>query len=106
MDDISCLTQVLEHLIAQGKRLACMNVKEAIKICTPHLQERFLHYENVYDVAVAEYLLQPLKNTYVAEDLAERISGYQCAGLWGDLWQEKSGAGWKKCKGILLLCLL
>lgn len=24
MDDISCITQVLEHLIAQGKRLACM----------------------------------------------------------------------------------
>lgn len=89
MDDISCITQVLEHLIAQGKRLACMNVKEAIKICTPHLQERFLHYENVYDVAVAEYLLQPLKNTYVAEDLASEYLGISVPG-YGETFGKRS----------------
>ncbi len=107
MDDISCITQVLEHLIAQGKRLACMNVKEAIKICTPHLQERFLHYENVYDVAVAEYLLQPLKNTYVAEDLASEYLGISVPGYGETFGKRESGAGiGRNAKGILLLCLL
>lgn len=75
-----------------------MNVKEAIKICTPHLQERFLHYENVYDVAVAEYLLQPLKNTYVAEDLASEYLGISVPGYGRPLAREVWRRHWKKCQ--------
>lgn len=79
-DDIAFVTQQLQAFAAHKKRLVCMTVKELIKIFSPDARNRFFDYENVYDAAVAEYLIQPLKNQYVAEDLASEYLGMSVPG--------------------------
>ena len=79
-DDIAFVTQQLQAFTAHKKRLVCMTVKELIKIFSPDARNRFFDYENVYDAAVAEYLIQPLKNQYVAEDLASEYLGMSVPG--------------------------
>ena len=79
-DDIAFVTQQLQAFAAHKKRMVCMTVKELIKIFSPDARNRFFDYENVYDAAVAEYLIQPLKNQYVAEDLASEYLGMSVPG--------------------------
>lgn len=79
-DDIAFVTQQLQVFAAHKKRMVCMTVKELIKIFSPDARNRFFDYENVYDAAVAEYLIQPLKNQYVAEDLASEYMGMSVPG--------------------------
>lgn len=79
-DDIAFVTQQLQAFVAHKKRMVCMTVKELIKIFSPDAKNRFFDYENVYDAAVAEYLIQPLKNQYVAEDLASEYLGMSVPG--------------------------
>ncbi len=79
-DDIAFVTQQLQAFAAHKKRMVCMTVKELIKIFSPDVKNRFFDYENVYDAAVAEYLIQPLKNQYVAEDLASEYLGMSVPG--------------------------
>lgn len=79
-EDIAFVTQQLQAFAAHKKRLVCMTVKELIKIFSPDARNRFFDYENVYDAAVAEYLIQPLKNQYVAEDLASEYLGMSVPG--------------------------
>lgn len=79
-DDIAFVTQQLQAFAVHKKRLVCMTVKELIKIFSPDARNRFFDYENVYDAAVAEYLIQPLKNQYVAEDLASEYLGMSVPG--------------------------
>lgn len=79
-EDIAFVTQQLQAFAAHKKRLVCMTVKELIKIFSPDVRNRFFDYENVYDAAVAEYLIQPLKNQYVAEDLASEYLGMSIPG--------------------------
>lgn len=79
-EDIAFVTQQLQAFAAHKKRLVCMTVKELIKIFSPDAKNRFFDYENVYDAAVAEYLIQPLKNQYVAEDLASEYLGMSVPG--------------------------
>ncbi len=79
-DDIAFVTQQLQAFTAHKKRLVCMTVKELIKIFSPDARNRFFDYENVYDAAVAEYLIQPLKNQYVSEDLASEYLGMSVPG--------------------------
>lgn len=79
-DDIAFVTQQLQAFAAHKKRMVCMTVKELIKIFSPNARNRFFDYENVYDAAVAEYLIQPLKNQYVAEDLASEYLGMSVPG--------------------------
>ena len=79
-DDIAFVTQQLQAFAAHKKRMVCMTVKELIKIFSPDAKNRFFDYENVYDAAVAEYLIQPLKNQYVAEDLASEYLGMSVPG--------------------------
>ncbi len=79
-DDIAFVTQQLQAFTAHKKRMVCMTVKELIKIFSPDARNRFFDYENVYDAAVAEYLIQPLKNQYVAEDLASEYLGMSVPG--------------------------
>ena len=40
-----------------------------VKILYPDIRNRKLNYNNLYDVAVADYLIHPLKKEYTAEDL-------------------------------------
>ena len=79
-EDIAFVTQQLQAFAVHKKRLVCMTVKELIKIFSPDARNRFFDYENVYDAAVAEYLIQPLKNQYVAEDLASEYLGMSVSG--------------------------
>lgn len=79
-EDIAFVKQQLQAFAAHKKRLVCMTVKELIKIFSPDARNRFFDYENVYDAAVAEYLIQPLKNQYVAEDLASEYLGMSVPG--------------------------
>ena len=79
-EDIAFVTQQLQAFAVHKKRLVCMTVKELIKIFSPDARNRFFDYENVYDAAVAEYLIQPLKNQYVAEDLASEYLGMSVPG--------------------------
>lgn len=79
-EDIAFVTQQLQAFATYKKRLVCMTVKELIKIFSPDARNRFFDYENVYDAAVAEYLIQPLKNQYVAEDLASEYLGMNVPG--------------------------
>ena len=79
-EDIAFVTQQLQAFATYKKRLVCMTVKELIKIFSPDARNRFFDYENVYDAAVAEYLIQPLKNQYVAEDLASEYLGMSVPG--------------------------
>lgn len=79
-EDIAFVTQQLQAFAAHKKRLVCMTVKELIKIFSPDARNRFFNYENVYDAAVAEYLIQPLKNQYVVEDLASEYLGMSVPG--------------------------
>lgn len=79
-EDIAFVTQQLQAFAAHKKRLVCMTVKELIKIFSLDARNRFFDYENVYDAAVAEYLIQPLKNQYVAEDLASEYLGMSVPG--------------------------
>lgn len=79
-EDIAFVTQQLQAFATYKKRLVCMTVKELIKIFSPDARNRFFDYENVYDAAVAEYLIQPLKNQYVAEDLASEYLGMSIPG--------------------------
>ncbi len=79
-DDIAFVTQQLQAFTTHKKRMVCMTVKELIKIFSPDARNRFFDYENVYDAAVAEYLIQPLKNQYVAEDLASEYLGMSVPG--------------------------
>ena len=79
-DDIAFVIQQLQAFAAHKKRMVCMTVKELIKIFSPDAKNRFFDYENVYDAAVAEYLIQPLKNQYVAEDLASEYLGMSVPG--------------------------
>lgn len=79
-EDIAFVTQQLQAFATYKKRLVCMTVKELIKIFSPDVRNRFFDYENVYDAAVAEYLIQPLKNQYVAEDLASEYLGMNVPG--------------------------
>lgn len=64
------LTQQLERIARTGTRIATMSAKEMIKIAAPKQEGRVFDYHNVFDIAVAEYLLHPLQNQYLAEDIA------------------------------------
>ncbi len=67
---LAVLTQQLERIARTGTRIATMSAKEMIKIAAPKQEGRVFDYHNVFDIAVAEYLLHPLQNQYLAEDIA------------------------------------
>lgn len=67
---LAVLTQQLERIARTGTRIATMSAKELIKIAAPKQEGRVFDYHNVFDIAVAEYLLHPLQNQYLAEDIA------------------------------------
>lgn len=63
------LVELLQNLIESGSKIATANGKELVKILYPDIRNRKLDYNNLYDVAVADYLIHPLKKEYTAEDL-------------------------------------
>lgn len=66
----------LSRLAESEMTIACTSLKETVKLFTPNPKNRFLHYANTFDIAVADYLLHPLKNQYLTEDI-----GSECMGI-------------------------
>ena len=73
VSDQMSLEFIKEQLVAitqAGVTIVSDSLKELIKIFWPQQTGRILGYDNAFDVAVADYLLHPLKNQYLLEDMA------------------------------------
>ena len=73
ISDQMSLEFIKEQLVAitqAGVTIVSDSLKELIKIFWPQQTGRILGYDNAFDVAVADYLLHPLKNQYLLEDMA------------------------------------
>lgn len=68
--DFSCMQEQFSRLAKHSVQICGANIKEFIKVFAPEQKERPYHYENTFDVTVADYLLHPLKNEYLLEDMA------------------------------------
>ncbi|MDD6194367.1 MAG: DNA polymerase I [Lachnospiraceae bacterium] len=67
---VDFLKEQLSSLIQARVTIVSSALKELIKIFWPEQRQRLLEYDNSFDVAVADYLLHPLKNQYLPEDMA------------------------------------
>ncbi len=61
----------LAELTGKGGRLATLHLKEQL----PFLAVAPEHRKNLYDAAVAAYLINPLKDSYFCEDIAREYAG-------------------------------
>lgn len=83
------LREQLEALIQAGVIIVSATLKELIKIFWPEQQIRTIGYDNSFDVAVADYLLHPLKNQYLLEDMASEHL-HLTVPSYGELFVKKS----------------
>ena len=67
---VDFLREQLASMVQAGITLVSSTLKELIKVFWPKQEQRLVEYDNSFDVAVADYLLHPLKNQYLLEDMA------------------------------------
>ncbi len=66
----ACIRDAIAEMLNAGAILCNAALKDYIKVMDGNACSRLCNYDNSFDVVVAEYLLHPLKNEYVLEDLA------------------------------------
>lgn len=69
-EDVICGIRTVFRNSRGKKRFCSRDLKTVLKLCP-----EVFHTENVFDVEVAAYLLNPLKSTYPLEDIAQEFLG-------------------------------